>query len=258
MNNHPVALVTGSSRGIGRAIAIELGRAGYDLAVHCRSNVEEARSVAEEIRQTGRQADVYQADLAKSEEREALVNALRARHEALALLVNNAGAAPKIRADLLEVTEQGFDDTFDTNFKGPFFLSQSIAKWMLESRERFPDRRMSIINISSVSEYAPTLNRPAYCIAKAGVGMMNKLFAVRLADAGINVNEIRPGIIETDMTSPVKAKYDRLIGEGLSPIRRWGTPEDVARAVRALASADFDFATAAVVDLDGGFHLRRL
>ena len=256
--NHLVALVTGSSRGIGRAIAIELARAGYDLAVHCRAGVESADAVAEEIRRLGRRADVFQADLGDGDARRAMVEALRSRHEALDLLVNNAGAAPKTRADLLDVTEEGFDDTFETNLKGPFFLSQSIAKWMLETREHDPDRRMSIINISSVSEYAPTLNRSAYCIAKAGIGMMTKLFAVRLADAGINVNEIRPGVIETDMTSPVKSKYDRLIREGLSPIRRWGKPEDVARAVRALASADFEFATAAVVDLDGGFHLRRL
>ncbi len=258
MNNNRVALVTGSSRGIGRAIAIELGTAGYDIAVHCRSNRDGARSVAAEIERAGRRAEVFQADLAQTEERDRLVKALRDRYPAVDLLVNNAGAAPKVRADLLEVTEEDFDDTFGTNFRGPFFLTQAIAAWMLECRERDPERRMSIVNISSVSEYAPTVDRAAYCVAKAGIGMLNKLFAVRLAEAGINVNEIRPGIIETDMTTPVKEKYDQRISAGLSPLRRWGKPEDVARAVRALASMDFEFATAAVIDLDGGFHLRRL
>ena len=254
----PVALVTGSSRGIGRAIALEFARAGYDLAIHCRCNVESAREVADGIARLGRRAHVFQADLARPVEVTRLVEQLRDELPAIDVLGNNAGAAPRVREDILELSESEFDETFHTNFKGPFVLTQAIARWMLEIKKQDRDRRMTIINISSISEYSPTVTRAAYCIAKASMGMMTRLFAVRLATAGINVNEIRPGIVATDMTAPVKEKYDKRIAEGLTPIRRWGQPEDVARAARALASRDFDFATAAVVDVDGGFHLRVL
>ena len=156
--------------------------------------------------------------------------------------------APRARLDILEGTEESFDEIIASNLKGPFFLAQAVARWFLEIRTQHPDRRLSIINISSLSEYAPSVNRGDYCVAKAGLGMVTKLFAVRLADSGIRVNEVRPGIVATDMTAPAKEKYDRLIEAGLTPVRRWGTPEDVARAVRALAG----------MDLDGGFHLQRL
>ncbi len=253
-----VALVTGSSRGIGRAIALELARAGHDVAVHCRGNVAAAKEVAGQIEALGRRAAVFRADLADASEREELTRNLRQQFDSVDLLVNNAGAAPKVRKDLLELSEAEFDDTFDTNLRGAFFLTQAIAKWMLEIRKQAPDRRLGIINISSVSEYSPTVQRAAYCVAKAGLGMMNRLFAVRLATENISVNEIRPGIIRTDMTAPVESKYDRLIADGLTPLRRWGEPSDIARAVRAIASGDFDFACGAVIDLDGGFHMRVL
>ncbi len=258
MSQTPVALVTGSSRGIGRAIAVELARAGYDIAVHCRANREGAKTTADEIHAAGRRSEVFAADLASPAARSELVEKVKAAFPTLDVLVNNAGAAPKVRADLLDLEEDEFDDTFDTNFRGAFFLTRDIANWMLETRDAEPERRLSIVNISSVSEYAPTVNRAAYCVAKAGLGMMTKLFAVRLAAANIPVNAVRPGIIDTDMTGPVKAKYDQRIAEGLTPLRRWGQPEDVARAVRALVRGDFDFATGSVVDLDGGFHIREL
>jgi NAD(P)-dependent dehydrogenase (short-subunit alcohol dehydrogenase family) len=172
------------------------------------------------------------------------------------LLVNNAGIAPSIRADLLEASEESFDRLINTNLKGPYFLTQLVARRMLEMH---PIGSPRIVNITSISAYAASINRGDYCVAKAGLAMMTQLFAARLAEHGINVYEIRPGIIETDMTGPVKAKYDKLIlQEGITPIRRWGRPDDVARAVVAVARDLLPFSTGEVINVDGGFHLRRL
>lgn len=254
----PAALITGASRGIGKAIALELASAGYDIAVNYLRNEKEARATGDAVEARGRKALLSRADIGKKKDRERLLAEIGAAFGRLDLLVNNAAMAPRARADLLEASEESFDEVLATNLKGPFFLSQAVARWFLSIRKNDPHRRLSIINISSLSEYAPSINRGDYCIGKAGMGMVTKLFAARLAGEGIRVNEVRPGIIATDMTAPVKEKYDRLIEEGLTPIRRWGKPEDVARAVRALASADFDFCTALALDVDGGFHLRRL
>jgi len=253
-----VALVTGASRGIGRAIAVELASAGYDIVVNYLRSEKEARATGGSVEATGRRALLSRADVGKREDRERLLSEIKAAFGRIDLLVNNAAMAPRTRSDLLEASEASFDEVLDANLKGPFFLSQAVARWFLAIRKEDPTRRLSIINISSISEYAPSDVRGDYCISKAGLGMVTKLFAARLAEQGIRVNEVRPGIIATDMTAPVKEKYDRLIQEGLTPIRRWGKPEDVARAVRALASADFDFSTALALDVDGGFHLRRL
>ena len=181
------------------------------------------------------------------------------------LLVNNAGMGPRTRMDILETTEESYDEVMNVNLKGPFFLSQLVARTMLEQLETGPaetngggSHAPQIINIGSISAYTSSPARGEYCISKAGVGMMTLLFADRLAESGINVCEVRPGIVETDMTSTVKEKYDKLIGDGLTPIRRWGQPEDVGKAVAALAEGLFPFSTGAVLDVDGGFHMHRL
>jgi NAD(P)-dependent dehydrogenase (short-subunit alcohol dehydrogenase family) len=254
----PVALVTGASRGIGRAIAIELAEAGYDIGVNFVRSEEAARDVAEKVAGAGRRAVLLRADVGKREDRAALLAGLREGLGRLDLLVNNAAVAPRTRADILEASEEGFDEVLAVNLKGAYFLSQAAARWMVETRKEHPERPLSIINISSISEYAPGVNRGDYCIAKAGVGMVTKLFAARLAEHGIRVNEVRPGVIATDMTAPVKESYDRRIAAGLTPIRRWGTPGDVARAVRVLAGGDLGFSTGMALDVDGGFHLRPL
>ena len=255
-----VALVTGASRGIGRAIAIELGRAGYDVLINYRSNATEAERTREMVAAENARAEIFAADVADDGDRHRLVTHTREHFGRLDLLVNNAGIAPDKRVDLLEASAEGFDHLLNVNLKGPFFLSQLVARWMIEQKHSgsVPDYAPAIVNISSVSAYAASPERAAYCISKAGLAMMTKVFAARLADEGINVYEIRPGVITTDMTAGVKEKYDKQIADGLTPIRRWGAPEDVARAVAAIASGSFPFSTGEVINVDGGFHLRRL
>jgi NAD(P)-dependent dehydrogenase (short-subunit alcohol dehydrogenase family) len=254
----PVALVTGASRGIGRAIALELAAAGHDLAVNYVRNEDAALSVLAEIRSLGRRAVAVRADVGSREDREGLLSAVRREFGRLDVLVNNAAMAPRVRADILEASEESFDEVLGANLKGPYFLTQAVARWFLELRAAHPERPLSIVNISSISEYTASTARGEYCVAKAALSMLTRLFAVRLADAGIRVNEVRPGIVATDMTAPVREKYDRLISEGLTPIRRWGAPEDVARAVRVLVGPDLAFSTGIALDVDGGFLIHRL
>ena len=256
-----VALVTGASRGIGRAIAIELGRIGFDVLVNYRSNAAEAERTVEEVKAVATheaRAEIYAADVGNDDDRQRLVTHARERFGRLDLLVNNAGIAPEKRVDLLETSAESFDRLLNVNLKGPFFLSQLVARWMIEQKYSVADYAPAIVNIGSVSAYAASPERAEYCIAKAGMAMMTKVFAARLADEGINVYEIRPGVIATDMTAAVKEKYDQQIADGLTPIKRWGTPEDVGRAVAAIASGSFPFSTGEVINVDGGFHLRRL
>ncbi len=255
-----VALVTGASRGIGRAIAIDLGRIGYDVMINYRSNAVEAERTREMVAGENARAEIFAADVADDDDRQRLVTRTRELFGRLDLLVNNAGIAPDKRVDLLEVRAESFDRLMNVNLKGPFFLSQLVARWMIEQKHSgaVPDYAPAIVNISSVSAYAASPERAEYCISKAGMAMMTKVFAARLADEGINVYEIRPGVIATDMTAGVTEKYDKQIADGLTPISRWGTPEDVARAVAAIASGSFPFSTGEVINVDGGFHLRRL
>jgi len=255
-----VALVTGASRGIGRAIAIELGRTGYDVLINYRSNAAAAERTREMVAGENARAEISAADVANNDDRERLVAHTRERFGRLDLLVNNAGIAPDKRVDLLEASAESFDRLLNVNLKGPFFLSQLVARWMIEQKHSgtVPDYAPAIVNISSVSAYAASPERAEYCISKAGLAMMTKVFAARLADEGINVYEIRPGVIATDMTAGVREKYDKQIADGLTPISRWGTPEDVALAVAAIASGSFPFSTGEVINVDGGFHLRRL
>lgn len=249
------ALVTGASRGIGRGIALALAGAGYDIVVNYVNNAAAAEKVVAEIEAAGVRAVAVRADVSERADRERLVETAYAEFGELNLLVNNAGVAPTVRADILDATEESFDRVLAVNLKGPYFLTQLVARRMIEQKTPAP----KIVIVSSISAYTASVNRGDYCLAKAGLAMMAKLYAARLAEHGINVYEIRPGIIDTDMTAGVRQRYDRLIFEdGITPIRRWGTPEDVGRAVVAIAKDLLPFSTGQVIDVDGGFHLRIL
>jgi len=260
-----VALVTGGGRGIGRGIVLALAEAGYDLVVNYAGNEAAAQQTAADAATAGHasgrpvRVEVCQADVARSADRQRLVCFTRERFGRLDLLVNNAGVAPAVRADLLDTSEESFDRLMGINLRGPFFLTQTVAQWMLEQRAAPPPGYLpQIVNITSVSAYTASVNRGEYCIAKAGLAMMTQLFAARLAEEGIRVYEVRPGIVETGMTAGVRERYDRLINEGLTPIRRWGKPDDVGLAVAAVAAGALPFSTGEVINVDGGFHLRIL
>ncbi len=253
-----VALVTGSSRGIGRGIAFCLAEAGYDILINYTRNREAAREAADGVRQRGRRAEICRADIASADEGKRLVDDTLETFGRLDLLVNNAGIAPRVRADILEAGAESYDDVLATNLKGPYFLTQYAANRMIELQKKGAVETPRIVIISSISAFTSSPSRGEYCVSKAGLSMMTRLFADRLAQYGIPVNEIQPGIIQTDMTGPVREKYDRLIAEGLTPIRRWGQPEDIGRAVAAIALGYFDFTTGAAIPVDGGFHLHRL
>jgi NAD(P)-dependent dehydrogenase (short-subunit alcohol dehydrogenase family) len=260
-----VAIVTGASRGIGRAIAVALAGEGFDVVVNFAKNLEAAEAVKGEIEGLGARALLVRGDVSIGADRQRIVQETLAAFGRIDLLVNNAGIAPDVRADILEASEPSFDRLIDVNLKGPYFLTQLVAREMVRRQSDEATKRRSdeggakIINVTSVSAYAASVNRGDYCVAKAGLAMMTKLFAARLAEFGINVYEIRPGVIETDMTGAVKGKYDELIFKGdLTPIKRWGRPEDVARAVVAVARDLLPFSTGEVINVDGGFHLRRL
>src|SRR5512133_765590 len=262
-----VALITGGSRGLGRGVALELARAGFDLVVNYARNEEAAAECVESCTSAAQaagksiHAERCRADISVAEERQQLVQHCRERFGRVDILVNNAGLAPDVRADILEATEASFDRLVGTNVKGPYFLTQQVARLMIEqggSGNTTPTNRRKIITISSISAYTASVNRGDYCIAKAALSMLTPLYAARLAEYGINVYEIRPGVMATEMTAPVKDKYDKLIEEGLTPIKRWGTPEDVGKAVVAIALDLLPFSTGEVINVDGGFHLRRL
>ena len=256
MAERAVAIVTGASRGIGRAIAIELAKLGYDLVINRVK--QEPPQTQKEVEELGAQCEFVQADIACAEDRSRLVASTKSRFGKCDLLVNNAGVAPLKRLDILEATEESFDRVMGINLKGPYFLTQLVANWMIEQKKQNPQRSFRIVNISSISAYASSPSRGEYCISKAGMSMMTRLYADRLAEYNIGVFEISPGIIATDMTSAAKEKYDKLIADGLTPIKRWGQPEDVAKAVGAIAEGRLDFCTGQVINVDGGFHLKRL
>jgi NAD(P)-dependent dehydrogenase (short-subunit alcohol dehydrogenase family) len=264
---NPVALITGASRGIGRGIALELAKGGFDVAINYAGNVAAAKQTAGNCVSAGAakgkaiRGEICQADIAKTGDRQRLVQYVRDKFGRLDLLVNNAGVAPDVREDILEASETSFDRLININVKGPYFLTQLVAKWMIEQRRDAASSGSftpKIITISSISAYTASINRGDYCISKAALSMLTPLYASRLAEHGINVYEIRPGVIATDMTGPVKEKYDKLIAEGLTPIKRWGAPEDIGKAVAAVALDAFPFSTGEVINVDGGFHLRRL
>ena len=256
MTNKPVALVTGGSRGIGRGISLALAKEGYRVLVNYISNLDAADETCRLIEAAGGQAESCQADISAAEHRELLLDYCLEHLGRIDLLVNNAGIAPPNRYDLLEMPAESFDLVVNTNLKAPFFLTQAVAKLMIQQLRDKTIPSATIVNISSISAYAVSTNRGEYCISKAGVSMATALFAVELAQYGIRVYEIRPGVIDTDMTSAVKKKYDKLVAEGFSPIKRWGTPEDVGKAVATAARGDLPFSTGEVINVDGGFHLR--
>ena len=255
MTESPVALVTGAARGIGAGIALELAGVGCDVAIF---DVLEARETAERVRAAGRRSLAVVGDVTNAEQRGEALRQIDHAFGRLDVLVNNAGVAPKVRADILEAGEESYDRVMGINLKGPYFLTQAAARWMIRQRAQRPDDWMCIINISSLSAYTASVSRGEYCLSKAGVSMATKLWAARLAEYGIGVYEIRPGIIATDMTATVKDKYDKLIAEGLTPIRRWGRPEDIAKAAASCARGDLRYSTGEVINVDGGFHLRVL
>lgn len=253
MHPHPVALVTGGSRGIGRSICQELSRAGYAIAINYAVNEAAARETAASL---ATDSIIVQADVGNSNDRARLIKTVLDQWGRLDLLVNNAGIASPGRLDLLDATEAAWDQVLDTNLKGPYFLSQLAARAMIDLGPALP--QPAIIFVTSISAAAASTNRGDYCVSKAGLAMAAQLFAVRLAEANIRVYEVRPGVIETDMTSPVREKYAKLIDEGMAPIRRWGQPDDVGRAVAALAVGAIPFSTGEVIHVDGGFHIQRL
>lgn len=251
------ACVTGAASGIGLAIARGLAAAGYKILVADIRETDEAEEIIRDFEGTGH---VYiRADISSEADRLRILDAAKEKLGRLDLLVNNAGVAPRERKDILETTEESYDRLMSINLKGPFFLTQTLARYMIELVEAGAIERPKIVNISSMSAYTSSTSRGEYCISKAGVSMVTKLFADRLAEYGINVYEIRPGIIRTPMTDAVVAKYDKLILEdGILPIRRWGFPEDIANAVKAIVIGGFEYSTGEVFNIDGGFHLRRL
>jgi NAD(P)-dependent dehydrogenase (short-subunit alcohol dehydrogenase family) len=259
----PVVLITGASRGLGRGIALKLAEEGCSVAVNYARNQEEA---AETVRRcetlcpdSGPHFAALQADIGNSEQRIALVDATLREFGRIDALVNNAGIAPKVRADISEASEQSFDELIRTNLKGPYFLTQRVVRhWLGKKPNSLLPGGHKIVFVTSISANTASISRGDYCISKAGLSMAAQLWSVRLAGEGIQVVELRPGIMATDMTSAVKEKYDRLIGEGLVPEGRWGTPEDVGAAAAAVIRGDLPFISGSVIDVDGGFHLRRL
>jgi 3-oxoacyl-[acyl-carrier protein] reductase len=257
MHGAPVALVTGGSRGIGRGICVALAKNGYAVAINYHGNADAAGETQGLL--GGADSLLVQADVSVAAERGKMLDAVLARWGRIDALVNNAGITSVGRRDILEATEESWERVLAVNLKGPFFLSQLVANEMIRLRNTNPPAayRPVIVNISSVSAYALTTNRGDYCISKAGLGTVTQLFALRLAEHGIRVYEVRPGIIESDMTAGGRERYTQLIADGLTPIRRWGTPEDIGKAVAALVTGAVPYSTGDVINVDGGYHLRR-
>jgi len=251
------AIVTGGSRGIGLAIAKQLAKDGYNLSIFATQDEKNHRGSMDELRTLGAEVLYVKGNLGVAADRNHLVEETVKTFGSIHVLVNNAGVGPKVRNDLLDMTEESWDHVLGINAKGNMFLTQAVARQMMK-QEVMGRKRGCIINVSSCSASVSSISRGEYCVSKAGVSMLTTLFADRLAAEGILVNEVRPGVIATDMTSGVKEKYDALIDAGVFPIARWGTPEDVANAVSALVSDQFLYTTGSYIDVDGGFHIKRL
>ncbi len=260
MIEQKVALVTGGSRGIGRAICLELANAGYAVLVNFNENLGAAEEIHQKIEEIGTPVEICQADVTARSHRDLLVQFTMERFGRIDLLVNNAGIAPKVRKDILETEEESYDIVLQANLRAPYFLTQCVAREMIGLIQSKALDRAAIVNISSLRSYTAAKNYGEYCISKAGLSMVTRLFAVRLAEYGINVYEISPGIIETDMTSAesIRKHYNAKLAAGLAPINRWGQPEEVALAVGAIARGHFPFSTGTVFHVDGGWHLREL
>ena len=263
MSGTAAVLVTGASRGLGRGIAVEAAAQGLSVAINYAANRDAADATVALCKgaaaSEAQQFVAVQGDIGQPGDRERIVAATLSAFGRLDALVNNAGIAPRRRADVTETTQASFEEVLRTNLEGPYFLTQAVANHWLASRyeSRLPGG-FKVVFVTSISADTASITRGEYCISKAGLAMASQLWAVRLADEGVQVIELRPGIMATDMTSAVKDKYDRLIAEGLLPQRRWGTAEDVGRAVRAILAGLFPYTTGDVIHLDGGFHIRRL
>jgi 3-oxoacyl-[acyl-carrier protein] reductase len=256
--NRKTALVTGGSRGIGLGIAQELARSGFDIAINGRREAAEVADSIKSIQALGAQVVYCRGDVTSAQERCSILSDIEKRFGRLDVLVNNAGVAPSARADVLDADEASFDRLIDINLKGPYFLTQAVAKWMITQWKADSSFRACIVNVSSVSATVASVNRGDYCISKAGIAMATQLWAARLTEFNIDVFEVRPGIIATDMTAGVKEKYDRLIDSGLLLNKRWGTPADVGKTIAALARGDVPYAPGQVLVIDGGLTLQRL
>lgn len=253
-----IAIVTGSSRGIGRGIVLALAEHGWDVVINYRSNHQAAEETQKAVETFGARSMISKADVTNAQDRDELIQSVMGKFGRIDLLVNNAGMGPRQRVDMLHVSETSYDEIMTTNLKGPFFLTQQVAGIMIGLIKEGKISNPKIVNIGSISAYTSSPERAEYCISKAGMGMMTLLWADRLAEYGINVYEIRPGIIATDLTSGVKDKYDRLILEqGITPIRRWGQPEDIGNAVVAIID-HLPYSTGEIINVDGGFNISRL
>jgi 3-oxoacyl-[acyl-carrier protein] reductase len=253
-----VALITGGSRGIGFGVATELAANGFDVAINGTRSAADVDDAVKKLKNFGNDVIYCRGNISSSADREQILDEVRKYYGALHVLVNNAGIAPKVRNDILEATEESFDDVISVNLKGTYFLMQRAANWMIEQKKNDETFAGCIINISSMSATVASINRGEYCISKAGLSMATQLFAVRLGEFNIQVFEVRPGIIRTDMTAGVMEKYDKLINEGLCVQKRWGEPEDVGEVVASLASGNFKYSTGQVIMVDGGLTIPRL
>lgn len=253
-----VAIITGSGRGIGRGIAVQLARAGWTIVINDLGNPDPPAETLELVRQEGSDGMIVFGNVTVAEDRQKLLDETINKYGQIDLLVNNAGIGPRVRMDMLETTEESMNEVLAVNTIGPFFLTQIVSKKMIELIKQKKMTQAKIVNIGSMSAYASSTSRAEYCISKAAVSMNTLLFADRLAAEGINVYEIRPGIIKTPLTEIVKEKYDKLISEGILPIKRWGLPEDIAKAIVAIAEDYLPYSTGQVIDVDGGYHIHRL
>jgi 3-oxoacyl-[acyl-carrier protein] reductase len=253
-----VVLITGGTRGIGLGIARKLAQEGIDLALNGVRPESEVREILDELRKSGVRVEYFPGNIAEKADRESILSGIKEQFGRLNYLVNNAGVAPRVRADVLEVAEEDFDHLMDINLKGTFFLSQAFARFAVDQKLRNPDFDSVMVTITSVSAQLASTNRAAYCIAKAGLSMMSKVLAVRLAEFNIPVYEIQPGVIETDMTEKVKSIYQERIEKGLTLEPRMGQPEDIGKVVATLLRGDLPYATGQILTVDGGMMVGRL
>jgi 3-oxoacyl-[acyl-carrier protein] reductase len=253
-----IAIITGAGRGIGRGIAISLARSGWNIVINDFGNTEPPAETLELVRQEGSDGLIVMADITSGEDRQKIVDETLEKYGQINLLVNNAGIGPRVRMDMLEISVESMHEVMEVNTIAPFFLTQIVAKKMVDLIKEEKIKNPKIVNIGSISAYTSSTSRAEYCLSKAAVSMTTLLFADRLAEAGINVFEIRPGIIKTPLTEIVKDKYDKLISDGLTPIKRWGEPDDIGRAIEAIAEDYLPFSTGQIIDVDGGFHIHRL
>ncbi len=253
-----VAIITGSGRGIGRGTAIQLARAGWTIVINDLGNPDPPAETLSLVRKEGSDGLVVLANITIAADRQKIVDETIDKYGQIDLLVNNAGIGPRVRMDMLEISEESMHEVLEVNTIGPYFLTQLVSKKMIEMIKQKKIGLGKIVNIGSISAYTSSTSRAEYCISKAAVAMNTLLYADRLADEGINVYEIRPGIIKTPLTEVVKDKYDKLIAEGVTPIKRWGYPEDIGKAIVAIAEDYLPFSTGQIIDVDGGFHIHRL